>query len=105
LNCYKPAVRTSTLSRGRETDSKVWRQMSYLLFAKILYGSEINKLRDFLSWIICYEFGPCSKFPGFGSVFSRECFALAIRCRLKISPFVSSWPSLSEDEAALNFQP
>jgi hypothetical protein len=54
---------------------------SLLSLDKILYSSEINNLRDFLSWhSVCYEFKPCSVLCGFGLASSFGCFTLARFC-------------------------
>jgi hypothetical protein len=47
---------------------------------KILYGSEINSLRDILRPAFCYEFVPCSISCGFGLACSLGWFALVGTC-------------------------
>jgi hypothetical protein len=49
-------------------------------FAKIMCGSEINRLRKILSVAFCYECEPCLAFYAFGLVPSFGCFVLARPC-------------------------
>jgi hypothetical protein len=53
---------------------------SKLSLDKILYGSEINSLRDILRPAFCYEFVPCSISCGFGLACSLGWFALVGPC-------------------------
>jgi hypothetical protein len=47
---------------------------------KILYGFEINSLRNILSPEFCYEFVPCSISCGFGLACSFAWFGLVEPC-------------------------